>query len=163
DRATDPSRRVDLVEMTERADAICRRPRVAFPYRAQPAGHRIAICQAIPLCIGTTGNESGFGARFDALAGHCLSDRTSSAERAAHGRRTEPQPLRGAHDAAFCEQAIERDQLVEIGCGHALTIAQRRHGVKRTDRVHPARLPPCGIARYACAITSRKRRSLMSK
>ena len=65
-------------------------------------------------------NETASGPDQQRIAGR----RTQSRQRPAHRRRTEPQPLGCARDAAFREQHIKGDQQVEIGLRHASALAQ---------------------------------------
>ncbi len=62
----------------------------------------------------------------------------------AHGRRAEVQFGGSARHAAFLQQDVQRVQQIEIGSGHAMTLAQTgKHGVERNDSFHMQRLPPC--------------------
>ena len=81
--------------------------------------HELAHRLAQRECAGR-GHETAAGPHQQRIAGGLAQAR----QRAAHRGRTQPQPPRGARDAALREQHVERHQQVEVGGGHPVTIAR---------------------------------------
>src|SRR5258706_12866905 len=73
----DLPRPVKVIEVSERADAISRFPRITFPTSAQNPGDRLAFICSVELCIGPTDSECRSRAVFSRVGiGNRLGART---------------------------------------------------------------------------------------
>src|SRR5690606_12086446 len=81
---------------------------------------------------------------------HRIADGVAHAgECAAHRRGTQMQARGGTNHAVLGQDRLQDEQLIQIGCGHAVTLPRVMTCVKRTRQVRTVRLPPGHIGSYA--------------